>query len=84
MAFTGNSYLSYKLSTIYDITIQLKTNTFNTDGIIFYVDMEPTYMILYVQNGMPKFQFSCGFQTMLLSELEVPVNTGNDMYIKAQ
>lgn len=66
-----------------DLTIELKANTFNSDGIIFFVDEDKSYMLLYVQNGLPKFQFSCGFQTMLLSELEVPVNTGNDMFIKA-
>lgn len=41
-------------------------------------------MILFVQNGQLKFQFSCGFQTMLLSELEVPVNTGYEISIKAR
>lgn len=84
VAFTGNSYLSYKINKMKDLTIELKANTFSNDGIIFFVDEGKSYMLLYVQNGLPKFQFSCGFQTMLLSELEVPVNTGNDMFIRAQ
>lgn len=69
---------------MHDLTVELKANTFNSDGIVFFLDMEKSYMILYVQDGLPKFQFSCGFQTMLLSELEIPVNTGNDMFIKAR
>lgn len=41
------------------------------------------YMALFLQRGLLQFQFSCGLQTMLLSELEAPINTGHEMIIHA-
>lgn len=51
---------------------------------MFYATIDLTYMILYIENGYLKFKFSCGYQTMLLSEVKVPVNNGNLMKIKAR
>lgn len=42
------------------------------------------YMSLFLHRGLLQFQFSCGLQTMLLSELETPVNTGNEILIQAE
>lgn len=39
------------------------------------------YLALFSQRGFLQFQFSCGVQTMLLSELETQINTGNEMAI---
>lgn len=83
-AFNGHSYLSHRLPKTTKLTIEHVAKTLSSSGILFYANIENTYMILFVQNGQLKFQFSCGFQTMLLSELEVPVNTGYEISIKAR
>lgn len=41
-------------------------------------------MSVYIEEGYLKFKFSCGYQTMLLSELNVPVNNGYLMNVKAK
>lgn len=41
-------------------------------------------MTLYILDGLLKFQFSCGIQTMVLSELRIMVNNGYEMKILAQ
>lgn len=40
-------------------------------------------MTLFIKDGFLAFKFSCGYQTMLLSELKVPVNDGWTMNVKA-
>lgn len=83
-AFNGHSHLSHKLPKTTKLEIEHSAKTLSSGGVLFYANMENTYMILFVQNGQLKFQFSCGFQTMLLSELKIPVNTGFDMTIRAK
>ncbi|KAJ3655012.1 hypothetical protein Zmor_014159 [Zophobas morio] len=83
-AFTGDSYLKHRLSDSTNITIELEAKTLSTKGLLFYVNTDSTYMVLYIENGHLKFKFSCGYQTMLLSELKVPVSNGDLMKIKAK
>uniref|UniRef100_A0A8D8ZB33 Protein eyes shut n=1 Tax=Cacopsylla melanoneura TaxID=428564 RepID=A0A8D8ZB33_9HEMI len=40
-------------------------------------------MSLYLEDGLLKFQFSCGVQTMLFSEVQIRVNNGFDINILA-
>lgn len=58
-----------------------------TEGLIMLAIGQAThgahYMALFLQRGLLQFQFSCGLQTMLLSELEAPINTGHEMIIHA-
>lgn len=58
-----------------------------TEGLIMLAIGQGThgshYMALFMQRGLLQFQFSCGLQTMLLSELEAPINTGHEMIIHA-
>ncbi|KAJ8920609.1 hypothetical protein NQ315_004748 [Exocentrus adspersus] len=83
-AFNGGSYLSHRLLNFSHISIEFDAKTVSDRGLLFYVNIDTTYMALYVEDGYLKFKFSCGYQTMLLSELKVPVNNGFAMKIKAE
>lgn len=83
-AFSGDSYLTHKLHNTTGITVQLKARTFSSEGLILYANIgQEIYMCLYIHKGLLKFKFSCGYQTMLLSELEIPINNGYELGIKA-
>lgn len=68
--------------------VELNARTRASDGLILLATAESGrgnyYMALFLHNGLLQFQFSCGQQTMLLSELEMPVNTGNEIFIQAE
>ncbi|CRL07542.1 CLUMA_CG020507, isoform A [Clunio marinus] len=97
-AFSGDSYLSHliysnekdfdtqPLESILPINIELKARTRATDGLILLAIAEGShgghYTALFLHNGLLQFQFSCGLQTMLLSELEAPINTGHEFTIQ--
>ncbi|CAH1098434.1 unnamed protein product [Psylliodes chrysocephalus] len=83
-AFGGNSYLSHRLHvSSYHLSVEFETKTMASDGMLFFSNIDSQYMALYMENGFLKFKFSCGYQTMLLSELKIPVNNGFTMNIKA-
>ncbi|XP_066258765.1 protein eyes shut [Euwallacea similis] len=82
-AFTGNSYLSHLLPQNDNISLEFEAKTLSNQGLLFYTHSSSTYMALYVMDGFLMFKFSCGYQTMLLSELKVPVNNGYSMNVKA-
>lgn len=67
-----------------NITIELKAKTLSPNGLLFYSNTESIYMMLYLERGYLMFKFSCGFQTMLLTEMERPVNNGFEMNIKTE
>ncbi|KAK5647120.1 hypothetical protein RI129_005584 [Pyrocoelia pectoralis] len=83
-AFSGNSYLTHRLVNISGTDIEFTTKTLSPSGLIFYSNIDTTYMSLFLQNGHLKFIFSCGYQTMLLSELGHPINDGFEMNIHAK
>ncbi|KAK9747245.1 hypothetical protein QE152_g5481 [Popillia japonica] len=83
-AFSGRSFLTHQLRNLTHTSVEFKAKTLASSGLIFYTNSENSYMALYIENGHLKFKFSCGFQTMLLSEVEVPVNNGHDMLVKAE
>lgn len=83
-AFTGRSFLSHRLLNMTHTSVEFKAKTLASSGLIFYANSENSYMALYIENSHLKFKFSCGFQTMLLSEVEVPVNNGYEMLVKAE
>jgi EYS protein len=74
------------LESILPINIELKARTKATDGLIFVAIAQGPkgghYTALFLHKGMLQFQFSCGLQTMLLSELEAPINNGNEFTIQ--
>ncbi|KAJ8974428.1 hypothetical protein NQ317_019280 [Molorchus minor] len=83
-AFSGGSYLAHRLLNLSHIVLEFEAKTMANNGILFYSNVDTTYMALYMQEGFLKFRFSCGYQTMLLSEVKVPVNNGYNMNIKAE
>lgn len=76
------------LETLLPMHIELKVRTRATNGLIMLAAAQGTkgghYMTLFLQKALLQFQFSCGLQTMLLSELETPVNTGHEINIRAE
>lgn len=72
----------------FSMQIELKARTRAIDGLLLLAAAQGTkgnhYMALFLHKGLLQFQFSCGLQTMLLSELETPVNTGYEIHVQAQ
>lgn len=83
-AFNGKSYLSHHLHENQTMLVEFDVKTLSSAGLIFYLRVYNAYMILYIENGYLKFKFSCGFQTMLLSELEKPINNGHNLHLLAE
>lgn len=85
VAFGGNSYIAQRLKNASTIDIEFNAKTLISDGQIMFVDIaKDVYMQLYMSSGLLKFKFSCGYQTMLLSELETFVNKGYSMKIETR
>lgn len=84
-AFGGNSYIVHRLSNTTSISIEFSAKTLITDGHVMHVDIaRGAYMELFLNSGLLKFKFSCGYQTMLLSELKTYVNKGYPMKIETR
>lgn len=94
-AFGGQSYLTHKFDDLgsaagdkHHMQIGVQLKTFSANGLILLASALDEggshYMALFIQNGFLQFQFSCGLQTMLLSELETQINTGNEMSIEVK
>lgn len=84
-AFTGQSYITHRLSNATGTKIEATLRTLAPDGLLFCAHLAPTiYMCLYLEDGYSKFQFSCGHQTMLFSEVELKVNDGFHLSVQAR
>ncbi|XP_045459283.1 protein eyes shut-like [Melitaea cinxia] len=84
-AFDGISFISHQVQNSTSIAIQFNAKTLITDGQIMHVDIvKGAYMKLFMNSGLLKFEFSCGYQTMLLSELKTYVNKGYLMKIETR
>lgn len=83
-AFNGDSFLSHRLHDKSKISVEFRAKTLSNGGVIFYANTDASYMSLYIEHGHLKFRFSCGFQSMLLTELKNTVNNGYIMKIKAE
>ncbi|KAJ0181687.1 hypothetical protein K1T71_002409 [Dendrolimus kikuchii] len=84
-AFGGNSYIAHKLKNDTSMEIVFNAKTLLTDGQIMLVNIaKGVYMQLFINSGLLKFKFSCGYQTMLLSELKTFVNKGYPMKIETK
>lgn len=96
-AFSGDSYLSHKiypsaankmsLEEILSLRVTVKAQTRSSDGLLMLTTTQGNrgghYMALFLRDGLLQFQFSCGIQTMLLSEIETRINTGQEIEISA-
>lgn len=97
-AFNGNSFISHSIfpptrnvdsqKRQFNMQVEINARTRAFDGLILLATAQSArgnyYMALFLHKGLLQFQFSCGQQTMLLSELEMPVNTGDDIFIQAE
>ncbi|XP_055547173.1 protein eyes shut [Wyeomyia smithii] len=70
------------------MSVRFKAKLTSREGLILLAAAEGTegshYVALFLHNGLLQFQFSCGLQTMLLSEIEGLVNNGYEISIKVQ
>ncbi|KAK1120827.1 hypothetical protein K0M31_011030 [Melipona bicolor] len=82
-AFNGKSYarqhvdveISNDNNATLKIFVRLKTRY--KDGIILHVYFDDEkYALVYLEYGSLKFQFSCGLETMLLGEIDSPIDNG--------
>ncbi|XP_053692498.1 protein eyes shut [Sabethes cyaneus] len=70
------------------MSVRFKAKLTSREGLIMLAAAEGTegshYVALFLHKGLLQFQFSCGLQTMLLSEIEGLVNNGYEINIKVQ
>ncbi|XP_050588144.1 protein eyes shut [Bombus affinis] len=82
-AFNGKSYarqhVDVEISNDNNATLKIfvKLRTRYKDGIILHVYFDDEkYALIYLEYGSLKFQFSCGLETMLLGEIDSPIDNG--------
>nr|CAD7432771.1 unnamed protein product [Timema monikensis] len=84
-AFTGQSYLSHRLYNGSEVRVEVLARTLAPTGLILYASLPgDKYLCLFLQEGLLQFQFSCGLQTMLFSEVQMNVNNGYHMSVLVQ
>lgn len=64
--------------------LEFTAKTLSPSGIVFHANIDGIYMTLYLESGYLRFMFSCGLQTMLLSELKNAANDGFGITIDAK
>lgn len=82
----GETTEAKSIDRVLPMKIELRARTRANDGLILLATAQGSkgghYTALFLHNGLLQFQFSCGLQTMLLSELEAPINTGHEFSIQ--
>jgi EYS protein len=77
-----------KIDAVLPIKVEFKARTRASEGLISLAIAQGSkgshYTALFLHNGLLQFQFSCGLQTMLLSELEAPINTGHEFTVQME
>lgn len=84
VAFTGQSYITHRLINRTHVLVEFDAKTMMKNGLLFHLSVDTAYMVLYIEEDDLKLKFSCGYQTMLLSELYTFVANGYNMNIKAR
>ncbi|XP_052864625.1 protein eyes shut [Anopheles cruzii] len=84
-AAAAGGALAQQLTTM---TVRFKAKLTSREGLILLATAEGDegnhYVALFLQKGLLQFQFSCGLQTMLLSEIDGTVNNGFELNVKVQ
>ncbi|XP_076162943.1 eyes shut [Ptiloglossa arizonensis] len=87
-AFNGKSYVrqhvDVEISDDNNATLKIfvRLRARFKDGIILHVYFDnEKYALVYLEYGSLKFQFSCGLETMLLGEIDSPVDNGYEVDI---
>lgn len=82
-AFNGKSYarqhVDVEISNGNNATLRIfmRLRTRFKNGIILHVYFDnEKYALVYLEYGSLKFQFSCGLETMLLGEIDSPIDNG--------
>ncbi|XP_015607735.1 protein eyes shut [Cephus cinctus] len=81
-AFNGKSFVrqQFLVDGNGSLKIFARLKTLSKSGILVHAFFDDDrYILLYMQSGQLKFQFSCGLQTMLLGEIDSPINNGYDV-----
>lgn len=84
-AFNGKSYIRQEALIGENGTLQisLRLKTKSKSGILVHAFFDDErYVLLYMEIGQLKFQFSCGLQTMLFGEIDSPINNGFEVDIE--
>ncbi|XP_012279925.1 protein eyes shut isoform X2 [Orussus abietinus] len=84
-AFNGKSYVTQHINVDNNGTLQIyaRLKTLSKSGILVHAFFDDErYILLYLEAGQLKFQFSCGLQTMLLGEIDSPIDNGYDVDIE--
>lgn len=86
-AFNGKSFVRQRAEVIITdknatLRIYVKLRTAFKNGIILHVYFDnERYSLVYLELGSLKFQFSCGFETMLLGEIDALIDNGFEVGI---
>ena len=84
-AFNGKSYVRQQVNIDGDgsLRIYCRLKTKAKSGVLLHAFFDDErYVLLYMEGGQLKFQFSCGLQTMLLGEIDSPINNGFDVDVE--
>uniref|UniRef100_A0A182VJ43 Crumbs n=1 Tax=Anopheles merus TaxID=30066 RepID=A0A182VJ43_ANOME len=77
-----------QLAQLATMAVRFKAKLTSREGLILLATAEGDegnhYVALFLHKGLLQFQFSCGLQTMLLSEIEGTVNNGYELNVKVQ
>uniref|UniRef100_A0A6E8W7B9 Protein eyes shut n=1 Tax=Anopheles coluzzii TaxID=1518534 RepID=A0A6E8W7B9_ANOCL len=77
-----------QLAQLASMAVRFKAKLTSREGLILLATAEGDegnhYVALFLHKGLLQFQFSCGLQTMLLSEIEGTVNNGYELNVKVQ
>ncbi|XP_062549103.1 protein eyes shut isoform X2 [Armigeres subalbatus] len=83
-----SEFRNITLEQMLPISVRFNAKMTSREGLIMLAAAEGNegshYVALFLHKGLLQFQFSCGLQTMLLSEIEGPVNNGYELQIKVE
>ncbi|KAL9708057.1 hypothetical protein quinque_011575 [Culex quinquefasciatus] len=83
-----NGSINVTIGQVLAMSVRFKAKMTSREGLILLAAAEGNegshYVALFLHKGLLQFQFSCGLQTMLLSEIEGPVNNGYELNIKVE
>jgi len=84
-AFNGHSFLAHRLpnaSVTTGISVGFVAKTLSSNGLLVHAVLSPeVYMSAYLEDGLLRFQFSCGIQTMLFNELQRRIDDGRELVV---
>ncbi|XP_049827916.1 protein eyes shut [Schistocerca gregaria] len=84
VAFREHSFVTHHLIEKTGAKIEVQARTLVLSGILLHAQLTSNvYMAVYIEDGLLNFQFSCGVQTMLFTEVRSLVNNGYDLKVQA-